>query len=75
IDPQDPDREREREQEHKPIHIGDVRASVVVQMMIAILPEQGLSLAADFLHLQLHAACLSSATRIRMYRWFFLAPH
>ncbi|GBM04817.1 hypothetical protein AVEN_216205-1 [Araneus ventricosus] len=51
-------RPREREcKQHKPTHIGVVRASVVVQMMIAILPEQSWSLAADFLHLQLHAAC------------------
>ncbi|GBM63931.1 hypothetical protein AVEN_131297-1 [Araneus ventricosus] len=56
--PRPREREREREcKQHKPTHIGDVRASVVVQMMIAILPEQSLSLAADFLHLQLHAAC------------------
>ncbi|GBN10041.1 hypothetical protein AVEN_60374-1 [Araneus ventricosus] len=53
---QDPHRERECRQ-HKPSRIGDVQASVVVQMMIAISPEKSLSLAADFLHLKLHAAC------------------
>ncbi|GBN68547.1 hypothetical protein AVEN_247213-1 [Araneus ventricosus] len=48
-------RPRERMQ-HEPIHIGDVQASVVVQM-IAVLPERNWSLTTDFLHLKLHAAC------------------
>ncbi|GBL97032.1 hypothetical protein AVEN_254084-1 [Araneus ventricosus] len=48
--------ERSDCKQHKPIHIGDVRASVVVQM-IAVLPEQSWSLSTDFLHLKLHATC------------------
>ncbi|GBM57963.1 hypothetical protein AVEN_72914-1 [Araneus ventricosus] len=48
--------ERSECKQHKPIHIGDVRASVVVQM-VAVFPEQSWSLSTDFLHLKLHAAC------------------
>ncbi|GBN94986.1 hypothetical protein AVEN_9907-1 [Araneus ventricosus] len=48
--------ERENASSVKPPHIGDVQASVVVQM-IAVLPEQIWSLSTDFLHLKLHAAC------------------
>ncbi|GBM31411.1 hypothetical protein AVEN_98508-1 [Araneus ventricosus] len=49
------ERENACMREHKPTHTSEVRASVVVQMVIAILPEQSLSLSTDFLHLQLHA--------------------
>ncbi|GBM71055.1 hypothetical protein AVEN_35027-1 [Araneus ventricosus] len=52
------DDQTEREcHQHKPTHIGDVQASVVVQMMIAILPKQSWSLSTDFLYRKLHAAC------------------
>ncbi|GBM73462.1 hypothetical protein AVEN_189129-1 [Araneus ventricosus] len=52
-----PDQDRESEcKQHKPIHIGDVQASVVVQMA-AVLPEQSWSLSTDFLRRKLHAAC------------------